>query len=747
MIPCARGGGRASLPDMKVQIFALLSFVASALQGAEEAGSLAVDKVADKVRPSLLTVINSGRDGYAQGLGTGFVISKDGLVVTNLHVVGEARPINVELQDGRRPKVTEVLGWSRKEDLIVFRIDVNDVPPLPMGPGAKMPQGTAVVAMGNPLGLRYSVVSGIVSETRQVDGQELIQLAMPIEKGNSGGPLVDSEGKLRGVINMKSAVTENLGYAIPVATLQAILANPAPVKIENWLTIGKLNPKTWKSTEASWTQRAGRIVVNGQGEAFGGRALCVYQPQPPELPYEVSVRVKLDDASGAGGLIFCSDGADSHYGFYPTAGKLRLTRFQGPDISQWTILQDVNSEHLKTGDWNHLRVRIEEKKILCYINGHEVIKSDDDRLRTGKVGLCKFRQTQPEFKDFRLGKNLGTAAGDKSSEALQKVIAEISQGKTKPESALSTLAKSPDTARDLIEEELRSMEKRAEELKRLSSRIHEEEMTALMRKLISKEKDTEINLAEAALIISKLDNPDLAIADYLTELDNMAQEIRATFTEEEKADPLKATNRLMRWLFAEHGFHGSQDDYYSKSNSYLNEVMDDREGLPVSLSVLVLELAGRLNLPLAGIPVPGHFVVQFRPEKDPESGPYFDPFDRGKQLTKEEAGLLAGNQPSGIATEEDEFAPATKREIILRMLRNLIGIQLDEKSDAALPYLNLLLTVSPEESSERLSRAIILFKSGQKREAKSDIQWLLDKQPQGVDLERLQEWLDTLPPS
>ena len=64
-----------------------------------------------------------------------------------------------------------------------------------------------------------------------------------------------------------------------------------------------------------------------------------------------------------------------------------------------------------------------------------------------------------------------------------------------------------------------------------------------------------------------------------------------------------------------------------------------------------------------------------------------------------------------------------------------------------MPYLNLLLTVSPEESSERLSRAIILFKSGQKREAKSDIQWLLDKQPQGVDLERLQEWLDTLPPS
>lgn len=82
--------------------------------GADEVPPVAVDKIADKVRPSLLTVINSGRDGYAQGLGTGFVISKDGMVVTNLHVVGEARPINVELQDGRRPKVTEVLAGRER---------------------------------------------------------------------------------------------------------------------------------------------------------------------------------------------------------------------------------------------------------------------------------------------------------------------------------------------------------------------------------------------------------------------------------------------------------------------------------------------------------------------------------------------------------------------------------------------------------------------------------------------------------
>ena len=173
--------------------------------------------------------------------------------------------------------------------------------------------------------------------------------------------------------------------------------------------------------------------------------------------------------------------------------------------------------------------------------------------------------------------------------------------------------------------------------------------------------------------------------------------------------------------------------------------MDDREGLPVSLSVLFLELGWRLNLPVAGIPVPGHFVVQFSSKETDKEGLFFDLFDRGKELNKEQAKVVAASLPNGIATDED-FSPATKRQIIVRLLRNLIGIQLDEKSAAALPYLNVLLVVSPEEAGERLSRAILLYKDGQIQAAKSDIQWILDKQPGGVDLERLQEWMDKMPP-
>jgi serine protease Do len=729
---------------MRIILLAILNTGMALMSVKGEDVAPAVDKIAEQVRPSVLTVINAGREGYAQGLGTGFVISKDGLVVTNLHVVGEARPIQVELQDGRRPKVTEVVGWSRKDDLIVFRMDVVDVPPLPLGPGAAMTQGAAVVAMGNPLGLRYSVVSGVVSAVREVEGQELIQLAMPIEKGNSGGPLVDMDGKLRGVINMKSAVTDNLGYAIPVATLQAMLAHPSPVKMEHWLTIGRLNEKLWKPMDGSWRQRAGRILARGSGEGFGGRTYCVHQPMPPELPFEVSVRVKFDGVEGAAGLIFCAKEEDTHYGFYPTNGQLRLTRFEGPELSQWTILQDVQSKAYRPKEWNLLSVRVEAEKIRCFVNGQAVMTVDDPHLRGGKVGLCKFRQTEPEFKDFRFGKNLVTAPNEAAHEELRSVLGSLAKGESDAGTALNILSKDVALSHALIEQETHVLEKRLEDLQRLGRRVHEEAIRTALDKVISAEKEDSINLAEATLLIAKLDNPELGVSDYLAELDSMGAEFKASLSPEEQASPLLATRRLVKWLFVERGFHGSQDDYDSKSNSYLNEVMDDREGLPISLSVLFLEIAWRADLPVAGIPLPGHFVVQLRPVDDPASGPYFDAFNAGKELNRSEAIALTGPAAEKLSSKED-IPPATKREILSRILHNLLSRQGTSEPRLALPYLNLLLTIKPGDAQDRLSRAILLFKNQQPKEARADVQWLLDKRPEGIHLERLEAWMERLP--
>ena len=132
-------------------------------------------------------------------------------------------------------------------------------------------QGMEVIAMGNPQGLEFSIVRGIISGIREIENQSLIQIAIPIEPGNSGGPLMNDKGKVCGIINMKSAITENLGFAIPVNNLIKIKDTPNPVTMDNWLTIGKLNPAVWQiKMGADWRQRAGRISVKERGAGFGG---------------------------------------------------------------------------------------------------------------------------------------------------------------------------------------------------------------------------------------------------------------------------------------------------------------------------------------------------------------------------------------------------------------------------------------------------------------------------------------------
>src|SRR6185295_3951592 len=175
-----------------------------------------VEQSAREAGKSVVVITHTGRDGKQAGLGTGFIVSADGLIATNLHVIGEARPISVQLADGRTFEVTSVHASDRQLDLAVVRIAAEKLPALALGDSEKLPTGEAIVALGNPRGLKNSVVSGVVSGRRELEGRNMIQLALPIEPGNSGGPIVDLAGKVQGIVTLKSAVSENLGFAVPV---------------------------------------------------------------------------------------------------------------------------------------------------------------------------------------------------------------------------------------------------------------------------------------------------------------------------------------------------------------------------------------------------------------------------------------------------------------------------------------------------------------------------------------------------
>ncbi|TDU81212.1 S1-C subfamily serine protease [Prosthecobacter fusiformis] len=709
------------------------------------APSKSVEAIAAEVKPSVVKVMQVGRDGV-DGLGAGFVVSADGLIATNMHVIGEARRLEVEMANGDKHEVVEVTATDAHWDLAILRVAKKGLKPLTLADSDSIRQGQPIVAMGNPGGLAFSVVDGVVSEFPDVINDiPMIRLAIPIEKGNSGGPLLDRQGHVLGILTMKSAVTDNLGFAMPVNELKHLIEKPNPVPMQRWLTIGVLNPKVWTPLLGGrWTQHAGIIKAATAGTGFGGRSLCLRPADKPEGIFEVAVNVRLEDESGAAGLVFCSDGEDAHYGFYPSAGKLRLTRFEGPDVYSWTILADVATEAYRPGDWNHLRVRVEPEQITCWVNGQRVLVQTDDGLRGGSVGLCKFRNTVAEFRGFRVGSDLAEKPVPAALAATIDIALEtFTKSPAAKKETLKQLLDKPSASRRLLVEKRRQLEQQATALRDLEKDLHRHAITLELAAELAKPED-QIDLIRATLLLARHDNPEVEITQYLQNFARMVDDL--------KKDPeiakgtLPAVKRLNRYLFEEGGFHGSRHDYSNKSNSYMNELLDDREGLPITLSVLYIELASRLGVKgVHGIPLPGKFMVGYREGPEGELK-LVDVFERGKTLSVEEAALEL--------TERGEFAeeslePSTKRAIVLRMLNNLLSSTLDDATaiKETMPYLDLSIALDPDAAIQRINRARMKERLGLKQEAAEDVRWLTENFPEdgpGEIKSQLQDWLDTL---
>jgi regulator of sirC expression with transglutaminase-like and TPR domain len=698
-------------------------------------GDKTVEQIAAMCRKSVVVISFTGRDGKRQGLGTGFVVGADGLIATNLHVLGEARPITVQLADGKRHEVTAVHASDRAVDLALIKIDARNLPALELGDSDRLKQGQAVIALGNPQGLENSVVSGVVSAKRDVEGRPMIQVAMPIERGNSGGPLVDLQGRVQAILTMKSQVTPNLGFAMPINALKPLLKKPNPIPIARWLTIGALDPREWKPIlGANWRRHAGHIQVAGAGTGFGGRSLCLWQRPVPPVPFEVAVTVRLDDESGAAGLIFHADGGDKHYGFYPTDGRLRLTRFDGPDVFSWKILEQVSSPHYHPGEWNTLKVRVEKDQILCYVNDQLVIKSADQGLTAGRVGLAKFRDTQAEFKGFQVAKQLPPlAAPAEVVSRVAKSVHDLGRGPVKPELVEALVPDAPASAA-VLRERARALEQQAGRLRELAAAVHQKRVQLeLARALHGKEED--IDLVRAALLVARLDNEELDVEGYRQDFDRLARELQRSLPR--GADDAAKLAALNRFLFEDHGFHGSRVDYYTRANSYLSEVLDDREGIPLTLAIVYVELGRRVGLHLAGVSLPGHFIVQHVP---PQGKPQLiDVFDGGKPLSRAHAARIVEHFAER-PLEEKDLAPAAKKAIVVRMLQNLLGVAGREKDLAGgLRYLDTMLAIAPDSAQERWLRAVLRYQSGDRAGALDDTDWLLRQHPEGFDLERVHE--------
>ncbi|MCA9123693.1 MAG: trypsin-like peptidase domain-containing protein [Planctomycetaceae bacterium] len=698
---------------------------------------LSIEEIVQRVRPSLATISTTGREGGAYGLGTGFVVSADGLIATNLHVIGEGREFTVELSDGATLEVESVHASDRHRDLAIVKVKPmgKQLQALELSDASSLTQGQPIVMMGNPLGLKHSVVSGIVSAVREVEGQEMIQLAIPIEQGNSGGPVVDMQGRVHGIANMKSLREDNVGFAVDAKHLQLLLEEPNPISLSRWATIGAIDEHQWTPLlGARWRQRAGKIYVTGQGTGFGGRSLCISTADVPEVPFELGVHVKLDDEAGAAGLIFHSDGGDKHYGFYPTNGKLRLTCFNGPTVFTWQILEDVDTPHYRPGEWNHLKVRIEADRLQCFVNEQLVMESRDQTYTSGKIGLAKFRQTEAEFKQFRFADELPGVQLDGAELArFTTLIDDLPNLPTLRPHDIEPLTEKAEASAALLRRRADELVRRAEELRKTAQDVRVQGVTKRLAELVRSD-DGEFDLLRAALLLAELDEPDIEVEAYLAQVDQMALELKQSFAED-AAESVKLA-KLNDYFFVENGFHGSRsDEYYHRANSYMNRVIDDREGIPVTLSVLYMELGRRVGLDIRGVGLPGHFVVKHIPSSgEPQ---LVDVFERGQFLSREDAVVLVRLHADRDLREADlEATP--KREILIRMIRNLGGLA-EAKTDgeALLRYLEALVAIDPESGEYRQQRAGLRAFGNRYAAAIADLDWLLEHAPPGIDLDRI----------
>jgi serine protease Do len=214
-----------------------------------------------------------------QSLGSGFIIDKDGYIVTNNHVVAGAEEIKVKLDDGREFKA-KVVGRDEKTDLALLKISslFKNLPVLPLGDSDKMRVGDWVIAVGNPFGLGHTVTQGIISATGRVIGSgpydDFLQTDAPINPGNSGGPLIDLKGEVIGINSAIIATGQGIGFAIPsniAKNVTSQLREKGKV-IRGWIgvTIQTVTPELAQSFKLKEPRGALVADVVAQGPADKG---------------------------------------------------------------------------------------------------------------------------------------------------------------------------------------------------------------------------------------------------------------------------------------------------------------------------------------------------------------------------------------------------------------------------------------------------------------------------------------------
>ncbi|HJQ68350.1 MAG TPA: transglutaminase-like domain-containing protein [Blastocatellia bacterium] len=272
-----------------------------------------------------------------------------------------------------------------------------------------------------------------------------------------------------------------------------------------------------------------------------------------------------------------------------------------------------------------------------------------------------------------------------------------------------------------------------------SSRI--ERSRSRFREIVSGD-DEQIDLAEAALLIAAEEYPAVDMNIYIERLDLIANSVRDRVRDD--VDPELVISALNFTLFDELGFRGNQESYYDPRNSFLNQVIDRRIGIPITLTVVYMEVARRIGFAVYGVGLPSHFIAGHSGEAGEV---YIDPFNQGRVLGRAGVEKMFSELGGGaVELKEEHLAPVRKKQIITRMLSNLLNIYLGNYSGAgerytdyarALRVMERVILINPSSAAHVRDYGLLLAANGKMKEAIEELERYIARAPDAADAESI----------
>ena len=353
------------------------------------AGNESLDLITRQM-PAVLTIFCYDRKDKIIAQGSGFLVSADGLGVTNFHVLNSAYRAEAELGDGRRYHVLVVKSFDADKDVVVMRLGrtiggttewPSSLPFLSVGSSLSVAVGDRIATIGSPEGLANSVTDGLISAIRRDEGVNLLQITAPISPGSSGGPVFDLHGRVIGITVAQFREGQNLNFAIPVETLQEVEKSEQNLDFDSFRLLASIlsdHPLSSKQEGASGSPAAERSEV-ARAPRIAGTYVGTVHNQTADQSASFAITVRNDE----GVLLGCMGVLQPLIGSGLLRGK----------VTGSTITFVVNGDNLNLFFEGHTSG--------SKINGTYTVSPINGIVQQGDFYLAKSESKQPSSQSFR----------------------------------------------------------------------------------------------------------------------------------------------------------------------------------------------------------------------------------------------------------------------------------------------------------------------------------------------------------